>query len=129
MPNLQPPVTNAAQALAYRERILAALPAGSRFEPLMTLYLTDKRRPRRSRAPRRPAWSRSSSTRRAPPPTATAGVTDIRKTYAALEEMQREGLPLLVHGEVTDPAVDVFDREAAFIERVLHAAAPRLSRR
>jgi dihydroorotase len=121
MPNLRPPITTTAQALAYRERILAARPAagqaGADFEPLMTLYLTDITPPdeiRRAKdagivalaPPRRDDHQRR-------------GVTDIRKTYATLEAMQREGLPLLVHGEVTDLGVDVFDREAVFIEQVM----------
>lgn len=119
MPNLKPPVTTAAQAAAYRTRILEALPAGLRFEPLMTLYLTDNTPPdeiRRAKAAGvvalklYPAGATTNS---------DAGVTDVRKTYATLEAMQREGLLLLVHGEVTDPAVDVFDREAVFIDRVM----------
>jgi dihydroorotase len=119
MPNLKPPVATTAQALAYRARIVAALPRRSSFEPLMTLYLTDTLAPdeiARARAAGiaavklYPAGATTNS---------DAGVTDLRKTYAALEAMQREGLPLLVHGEVTDPQVDVFDREAVFIERVL----------
>jgi len=119
MPNLRPPVTTAAQAQAYRQRILAALPAGSGFEPLMTLYLTDATPPDEIRRAREagvvavklyPAGATTHS---------DAGVTDLRKTYATLAAMQREGLPLLVHGEVTDPAVDLFDREAVFIERVM----------
>jgi len=119
MPNLRPPVTTAAQAQAYRQRILAALPAGADFEPLMTLYLTDATPPDEIRRAREagvvavklyPAGATTHS---------DAGVTDLRKTYATLAAMQREGLPLLVHGEVTDPAVDLFDREAVFIERVM----------
>jgi dihydroorotase len=119
MPNLRPPVTTAAQAMAYRERILAALPSGASFEPLMTLYLTDLTPPdeiARAKAAGivalklYPAGATTNS---------DAGVTDLRKTYATLEAMQRAGLLLLVHGEVTDPAVDVFDREAVFIERVM----------
>ncbi len=120
MPNLRPPVTTAAQALAYRERILAALPAGSDFQPLMTLYLTDNTSAEEIRKAKAsgvvhavklyPAGATTNS---------DAGVTELRKTYGAVEEMQQLGLPLLVHGEVTDPAVDVFDREAVFIERVL----------
>ena len=119
MPNLKPPVTTAALAVAYRQRILAALPAGADFEPLMTLYLTDLTPPdeiARARAAGvvalklYPAGATTNS---------DAGVTDIRKTYPTLEAMQRESLLLLVHGEVTDPAVDVFDREAVFIERVM----------
>jgi dihydroorotase len=119
MPNLKPPVTSTAQALAYRDRILAALPPGADFTPLMTLYLTDSLPPdeiRRAKAAGivalklYPAGATTNS---------DAGVTDLRKTYPTLEAMQREGVLLLVHGEVTDPAVDVFDREAVFIERVM----------
>ncbi len=119
MPNLLPPVTTAAQALAYRDRILAALPTGLAFEPLMTLYLTDRTAPDEMRRAREagvvavklyPAGATTNS---------DAGVTDIRKTYATLEAMQREGLLLLLHGEVTDPAIDVFDRERVFIEQRL----------
>ena len=119
MPNLRPPVTTTAQALAYRARIVATLPPGSSFEPLMTLYLTDTLAPdeiRRAKAAGiaavklYPAGATTNS---------DAGVTDLRKTYPTLEAMQREGLQLLVHGEVTDPQVDIFDREAVFIERVL----------
>ncbi len=119
MPNLKPPVTTAAAAVAYRERIVAALPAGSDFQPLMTLYLTDNTPPdeiARAKAAGvvalklYPAGATTNS---------DAGVTDIRKTCATLEAMQREGLLLLVHGEVTDPEIDVFDREAVFIDRVM----------
>ena len=119
MPNLKPPVTTAAAALTYRERIRAALPAGSDFQPLMTLYLTDNTPPDEIRRARDagvvalklyPAGATTNS---------DAGVTDIRKTYPTLEAMQREGLLLLVHGEVTDPEVDIFDREAVFIDRVM----------
>jgi dihydroorotase len=119
MPNLKPPVTTAAAAVAYRERILAALPPGADFTPLMTLYLTDNLAPEEiARAKAAgvvalklyPAGATTNS---------DAGVTDVRKTYATLEAMQREGLLLLVHGEVTDAAIDVFDREAVFIERVM----------
>ena len=122
MPNLRPPVTTAAAALAYRERILALRPErgiGSDFEPLMTLYLTDNTPPDEIRRARDagvvalkfyPAGATTNS---------DAGVTDIRKTYRTLEAMQREGLLLLVHGEVTDPEVDIFDREAVFIDRVM----------
>ena len=119
MPNLKPPVTTAAMAVAYRERILDALPPGLDFTPLMTLYLTDKLPPEeivRAKAAGvvavklYPAGATTNS---------DAGVTDIRKTSATLEAMQREGLLLLVHGEVTDPAIDIFDREAVFIDRVM----------
>lgn len=119
MPNLKPPVTTAAQALAYKERILAAVPAGVSFEPLMTLYLTDNLPPdeiARAKAAGvvacklYPAGATTNS---------DAGVTDIRKTYKTLEAMQREGILLLVHGEVTSPDIDLFDREAVFIEQQL----------
>ena len=120
MPNLRPPVTATGQASAYRERILAALPAGSDFQPLMSLYLTDNTSAEEIRKARQsgivhavklyPAGATTNS---------DAGVTDLRKTYAALEEMQRCGMPLLVHGEVTGPDIDIFDREAVFIERVM----------
>ncbi len=120
MPNLRPPITDHDQALAYRERILAALPAGSDFQPLMTLYLTDNTSAQQIRLARTSGAIHAIKLYPAGATThSDAGVTDIRKTYPALEEMQRRGMPLLVHGEVTDPAVDIFDREAAFIERVL----------
>jgi dihydroorotase len=119
MPNLKPPITTTALAQAYRERILAARPAGSAFEPLMTLYLTDNTSADEVRRARQagvvafkyyPAGATTNS---------DAGVTGLAKTRKALEAMQREGLPLLVHGEVTDPEVDLFDREAVFIDREL----------
>ena len=119
MPNLKPPVTTTAQALAYRGRILAALPPDADFQPLMTLYLTDRTPPNEigrakdagiAAVKLYPAGATTNS---------DAGVTDIRNTYGTLEALQRAGLPLLVHGEVTDPAVDLFDREAVFIDRVL----------
>ena len=120
MPNLRPPVTNTVLAVQYRQRIKAALPQGAVFEPLMTLYLTDNtsaeeiRKAKQSGAVHAvklyPAGATTNS---------DAGVTDLRKTYAALEEMQRCGMPLLVHGEATNADIDIFDREAVFIERVL----------
>jgi dihydroorotase len=119
MPNLKPPVTTAAQALAYRDRIRAAVPAGLKFEPLMTLYLTDLLPPDEIKRAKDadlvalklyPAGATTNS---------DAGVTDIRKTYKTLEVMQREGLLLLVHGEVTSPDIDLFDREAVFIDTQL----------
>jgi dihydroorotase len=119
MPNLRPPVTTAAAAAAYRERIVQALPAGSTFTPLMTLYLTDNTPPEevvRAKAAGvvafklYPAGATTNS---------DAGVTDLRKCYATLQAMQEHGLLLLVHGEVTDPEVDIFDREAVFIDRVM----------
>ena len=119
MPNLKPPVTTAEQALAYRDRIRAAVPAGMGFEPLMTLYLTDKLPPEeivRAKAAGvvacklYPAGATTNS---------DAGVTDLRKIYSTLEAMQREGLLLLVHGEVTSSDIDLFDREAVFIDTQL----------
>jgi len=119
MPNLKPPVTTAAEAARYRARIRAAVPPGVQFEPLMTLYLTDNLPPDEvARAKEMgvvacklyPAGATTNS---------DAGVTDIRKIYRTLEAMQREGLLLLVHGEVTAPEIDIFDREAVFIEQQL----------
>ncbi len=119
MPNLRPPITTAQQAADYRERILAAVPEGSSFEPLMTLYLTDNLPPDeidRARASGvvavklYPAGATTNS---------DAGVTDLKKTYRTLEAMQRAGMPLLVHGEVTSPEIDLFDREAVFIDQQL----------
>ncbi|MEO7127485.1 MAG: dihydroorotase, partial [Rhodoferax sp.] len=119
MPNLTPPVTTTAQALAYRERIRAAVPAGVRFEPLMTLYLTDNLPPGEIER----AWDAGVVAVKLYPAGATtnsdAGVTDVRKAYPTLEAMQRAGLLLLVHGEVTSPGIDLFDREAVFIEHQL----------
>lgn len=120
MPNLKPPVTTVAQARAYRERILAALPAGMAFEPLMTLYLTDNTQPDEIVAARDSGFVHAVKLYPAGATTnSDAGVTDIRRCAAALEAMQKVGMPLLVHGEVTDPAIDIFDREAVFIERVM----------
>jgi dihydroorotase len=119
MPNLRPPVVTVEQALAYRERIVAAIPRGLAFEPLMTLYLTDSTPPAEMARARAagivaiklyPAGATTHS---------DAGVTDLRKVTATLAAAEREGIVLLIHGEVTDPAVDVFDREAVFIERHL----------
>jgi dihydroorotase len=126
MPNLVPAVTTTAAALAYRARILAALPAGASFEPLMTLYLTDGTSPAEIERARAagciigcklyPAGATTHS---------DAGVTDVRRIDAALARMAEVGLVLQVHGEVTDPQVDVFEREACFIERVLAPLAAR----
>ncbi|MDA0276873.1 MAG: dihydroorotase [Proteobacteria bacterium] len=120
MPNLNPPVTTVAQALRYRDRILAALPKGSAFEPLMTLYLTDDT-PAEEIA--RAKLSGHVHGVKLYPAGATthsdAGVTRISRCFRALERMEETGLPLLVHGEVTDPNVDVFDREQMFLEEVL----------
>ena len=119
MPNLRPPVTTAAAAAAYRQRIMQALPEGSGFTPLMTLYLTDNTPPdevARAKAAGMvafklyPAGATTNS---------DAGVTDLRKCYPTLQALHKHGLLLLVHGEVTDPDVDIFDREAVFIDRVM----------
>jgi len=119
MPNLRSPVTTAAQAMAYKARIAVAVPKGVAFEPLMTLYLTDNLPPEEiARAKDAgvvalklyPAGATTNS---------DAGVTDIRKTHKTLEAMQKAGLLLLVHGEVTSPEIDLFDREAVFIEQQL----------
>ena len=120
MPNLKPPVTTVAQARAYRERILAALPHGMKFEPLMTLYLTDNTPSAEIDAANvsgivhgvklYPAGATTNS---------DAGVTDLAQCAATLARMEKLGMPLLVHGEVADPAVDIFDREAVFIDKVM----------
>ncbi len=120
MPNLKPPVTTTAQAAAYRERILAALPPGMDFEPLMTLYLTDNTPPDEIRRARDSGFIHAVKLYPAGATTnSDAGVTALSKCYKTLEVMQEVGMPFLVHGEVTDPAVDIFDREAVFIERVM----------
>ena len=120
MPNLKPPVTTTEMAAAYRQRIIAALPEGASFEPLMVLYLTDNTKPDEIHravdsgivhgVKLYPAGATTNS---------DAGVTDIRRCMATLEAMQKLGLPLQIHGEVTDGEIDVFDREAVFIDRIL----------
>lgn len=120
MPNLKPPVVTTEMARAYRERILAALPQGTRFEPLMTLYLTDNTPA--SEITQAKASGAIHGVKYYPAGATThsdAGVTDITKCYATLAAMEQADMPLLVHGEVTDAAVDVFDRERVFIDRVL----------
>lgn len=127
MPNLKPPVATVEQARSYRERILAALPPGSGFEPLMTLYLTPQTSADEVRRAKQsgiihgvklyPAGATTHS---------EAGVRDPQQVLPVLEAMAEVGLPLLVHGEVTDPDVDVFDRERVFIERHLAPLADRL---
>ncbi len=127
MPNLDPPVTTVSRARAYRERILAAVPAACDFEPLMTLYLTEATTPEEIHAAAAdpcihgvklyPAGATTHS---------EAGVRDLRRVQPVLAAMAETGLPLLVHGEVTDPAVDVFDRETVFIETVLAGLLDRL---
>jgi dihydroorotase len=119
MPNLRPPVTTAAQAMAYKARIQAAVPAGVTFEPLMTLYLTDNlpadeiKRAKDAGVVAAKLYPAGATTN------SDAGVTDLRKTYKTLEAMQRAGMLLLVHGEVTSPDIDLFDREAVFIDTQL----------
>jgi dihydroorotase len=120
MPNLKPPIVTTVQAHAYYQRICAAVPTDMNFQPLMTLYLTDNTTPTEIRSAHHsgvvhavkyyPAGATTNS---------DAGVTDIRKTYLVLEEMQRCGMPLLVHGEMTNSTIDIFDREAVFIEQVM----------
>jgi dihydroorotase len=120
MPNLKPPVTTTEQALSYRERILAARPQGSAFEPLMTLYLTDNTPA--EEIERAVASGRVHAVKLYPAGATTnsdSGVTDVAHCDATIATMARLGLPLLVHGEVTDAEIDIFDREAAFIERVM----------
>jgi dihydroorotase len=123
MPNLRPPVTTTEMAAAYRERILAALPndgPGARFEPLMTLYLTDNTPPDEIRRARESGFVHGVKLYPAGATTnSDAGVTSIAKCAKTLEAMQKHDLPLLVHGEVTDPAIDLFDREKVFIDRVM----------
>ena len=120
MPNLKPPVVTTKMALAYRARILDALPQGLHFTPLLTLYLTDNTPPseiihaRKSRAIQGVKFYPAGATTNA-----DAGVTDIAKCYRTLATMEEIGMPLLVHGEVTDPQVDVFDKEKIFLEQVL----------
>jgi len=130
MPNLKPPVTTVAAALAYRERILASLPERSRFEPLMTLYLTDHTaageivKAKQSGLVHAVKYYPAGATTNS-----DSGVTDLRKCDAALAALAETGMPLLVHGEVTTDNVDVFDREQTFIERILApllASYPRL---
>jgi dihydroorotase len=129
MPNLRPPVTDTALAAAYRDRILTALPGGSDFQPLMTLYLTDNTSPAEIVRAKQsgfvcgvkyyPAGATTHS---------EAGVTRIERAYGALAAMQEHDLPLLVHGEVTTPSVDIFDRERVFLETVLADIVRRLPR-
>ncbi|AXQ92591.1 dihydroorotase [Cereibacter azotoformans] len=120
MPNLVPPVVTGAEAAAYRERIMAALPAGARFEPLMVLYLTETTDPADVRAAAASGLVKAVKLYPAGATTNSAsGVRDFDRVRGVLETMAEIGLPLCVHGEVTDPAVDIFDREAVFLERVL----------
>jgi dihydroorotase len=126
MPNLKPPVSTTATALAYRQRILKALPQGSTFVPLMTLYLTDRTDPAEIDAARQSEWVKACKLYPAGATTnSDSGVTDIRRIDDVLARMGEVGMPLLVHGEVTAHHVDVFDREHRFIDEVL---APTLQR-
>jgi dihydroorotase len=126
MPNLKPPVTTVAQAAAYRERILRTVPSGCRFEPLMTLYLTDSTSPAELVAAQDSGFIVGAKLYPAGATThSDAGVTSIEKIYPALEAMQACGLVLQVHGEVTAQDVDVFDREREFIDRVLSNVVTR----
>jgi dihydroorotase len=127
MPNLKPPVTTVSAAAAYRDRIVSVLPSGSDFEPLMTLYLTDNTRP--AEIHRAKASGIVTAAKYYPAGATTnsdSGVTDIRKCIDALQAMAETGMPLLIHGEVTDPQVDVFDREKVFIERTMIALVQQL---
>jgi dihydroorotase len=120
MPNLKPPVTTVEQAAAYRERILRGVPPGLTFQPLMVLYLTDNMLPAEIEKAKASGFVHAVKLYPAGATTnSDAGVTDLGRCRATLAKMEALGVPLLVHGEVTDPAVDVFDREAVFIERVL----------
>jgi dihydroorotase len=126
MPNLKAPVRTTQEALAYRGRILSALPEDAHFEPLMTLYLTDDTPPEEIALAKRSGHVHGVKFYPAGATTLSdAGVTRISRCFNVLEKMEEQGLPLLVHGEVTDPEVDVFDREAVFIEEVL---SPLLAR-
>ncbi len=129
MPNLKPPLRTVADAAAYRQRILAALPEGMAFEPLMTLYLTDNTAP--EEIVRACASGFVKAVKYYPAGATTNsdfGVTDVHKAAPAIAAMEAHGLPLLVHGEVTDPEIDVFDREAVFIDRVLIPLLDRFPR-
>ena len=126
MPNLQPPVTTTEQALAYRQRILDVVPAGMDFTPLLTLYLTDNTSA--DEITRAKASGEIVAVKYYPAGATTnsdAGVTDISNTWSTLEVMEETGMPLLVHGEATDPDVDVFDRESVFIDTVLEPLTAR----
>ncbi|HEX4151079.1 MAG TPA: dihydroorotase [Steroidobacteraceae bacterium] len=129
MPNLKPPIVSVDQAAAYRGRILRALPPGSAFDPLMTLYLTDATQPEEIDRARSSGIVQGVKLYPAGATThSEAGVTDIARTYAVLERMQTLGLPLLVHGETTRPDIDVFDRESVFIDEVLAPLIERFPR-
>ena len=127
MPNLKPPVRTVAEAAAYRERILAALPEGMNFEPLMTLYLTETTSPDEIFKAKESGFVHAVKYYPAGATThSDSGVTDVRRVESTLQAMQEAGLPLLMHGEVTDLGIDVFDREAVFIDTVLEPLLQRL---
>ena len=129
MPNLKPPVVDVKKATAYRDRILAALPKRAAFEPLMTLYLTDATAASEIAKAKASGFVKAVKYYPAGATTNSAsGVTDLRKCDAVLEAMQAAGMPLLVHGEVTDPDIDVFDRESVFLERTLAPLVKRFPR-
>ncbi len=129
MPNLKPPVRTTQEALQYRERILAALPKGAQFEPLMTLFLTDDTPPEEISRAKLSAHVRGVKLYPAGATThSDAGVTRLSRCFHALERMEEVGMPLLVHGESTEPAIDVFDREQVFIEEVLGPTVERFPR-
>ncbi len=120
MPNLQPPVTDVPAAAAYRDRILAVLPAGSAFQPLMTLYLTDRTDPEEIARAQASGFIHACKLYPAGATTNSAsGVTDIARIDGVLAAMAEVGLPVLLHGEVTDPGIDIFDRESAYLDDVL----------
>ena len=126
MPNLVPPVTRVAEAAAYRERIRRAVPAGVKFEPLMTCYLTDDADPAElARGKKEGVWLAAKLYPAHATTNSAHGVTSMDRIARALEAMEKAGMPLLVHGEVTDAEVDIFDREAVFLDRVL---APLIGR-
>jgi dihydroorotase len=125
MPNLVPPVTNAKEVIAYRDRILAQVPEGSAFEPLMVLYLTDHTDAATIYAAKRAGAAACKLYPAGATTNSASGVTSIEHIYPALEAMAEVGMLLLVHGEVTDSAIDIFDREAVFIERTLEPLTRR----
>jgi len=117
MPNLVPPVMNAEQALSYKERILAARPAGSQFEPLMVLYLTDTTNPAEIAKAKAAGVTACKLYPAGATTNSASGVTDLARIYPVLEAMQKAEMPFLLHGEVTDSAIDIFDREKVFLDR------------
>jgi dihydroorotase len=121
MPNLRPPIVNVAQAREYRDRILAAVPSGMAFEPLMTLYFTDRTTKQDIRDAKASGFVHAVKYYPAGATTnSDSGLTKLENGFDVIEEMEKVGLPLLLHGEVTDPATDIFDREAIFVDTHLH---------